>query len=70
MRILINYGNRTTGLDDNKEYVASIIARELQADEIKFSKELHQNTYDEIIKIIKNTGVVDIQKLINNNLWT
>ena len=66
LRILINYGNKSIGLDDNKEYVASIIARELQADGIKFSKELHQNTYDEIIKIIKNTGVIDIQKLINN----
>tara|TARA_B100000963_G_scaffold8172_1_gene6418 strand:+ start:19719 stop:21605 length:1887 start_codon:yes stop_codon:yes gene_type:complete len=66
LRILINYGNKSIGLDDNKEYVASIIARELQVDEIKFSKELHQNTYDEIIKIIKNTGVIDVQKLINN----
>ena len=66
LRILINYGNKSIGLDENKEYVASIISRELQADEIKFSKELHQKTYDEIIKIIKKTGVIDIQKLINN----
>ena len=67
LRILINYGNRSIYLDKNKDYVATIIIRELQADNIEFVKNLHQQVYNEIIKIIKNTGVIDTKKLINNS---
>ncbi len=66
LRILINYGNKSIYIDKNKDYVATIIIRELQADNIGFIKNLHQQVYNEIIKIIKNTGVIDTKKLINN----
>ena len=66
LRILINYGNKSIYIDKNKDYVATIIIRELQADNIGFIKNLHQQVYNEIIKIIKNTGVIDAKKLINN----
>lgn len=67
LRILLNYGNKSIRIDENKECVATIIIRELQADKINFSKQIHQKIYDEIIKIIKKTGFIDIKKLINNS---
>lgn len=67
LRILINYGNKSIRIDKNEECVATIIIRELQADKINFSKQIHQKIYDEIIKIIKITGFIDTQKLINNS---
>ncbi|MEC7863757.1 MAG: DNA primase [Bacteroidota bacterium] len=66
LRLLINYGNETFMVEEGKESVAGMIINELHQDKIKFSESCHQKLYAAIISVIEDTGLVDVQKLINS----
>ena len=64
---LINYGDeKFVNTQGNEDSVASMIIHELQEDNIKFLNEQHEKLYTEIITIIKDEGLIDTKKLINN----
>ena len=69
LRLLINYGNDTFVIDDGgeEESVAGMIINELHQDQIEFSNSQCQKLYTAIIHGIKDTGLIDVQKLINNS---
>ena len=72
LRILINYGNdefviKDEGKKEIKESVAGMIINELHQDKIRFLNVKHQKIYLEIINQINISGLIDVQKLINNS---
>ena len=67
LRLLINYGNNTFLIEEEEESVAEMIINELHQDKINFSNFKYQKLYSEIIEKIKNTGLIDIQKLTTNS---
>ena len=72
LRILINYGNdefviKDEGKKEIKESVAGMIINELHQDKIRFLNVKHQKIYLEIINHINISGLIDVQKLINNS---
>ena len=67
LRILINYGNEMLVIQGEKESVAGMIIAELHQDKIAFSNPQLQKIYIAILDQIKNTGLIDIQKLTNHS---
>ena len=67
LRILINYGNEPIIINEKEETVAGMIISELHQDKIEFSSAKYQKLYLTIINEIKNSGLIDIQKLINSS---
>ena len=67
LRLLINYGNQTFLINNEKGTVAEMIIAELNQDKIEFSNSKYKNLYTAIINIIQNSGLLDTQKLINNS---
>ena len=67
LRLLINYGNKTFVVDNEENSVAGMIINELHQDKIELSNPEYHKLYNTIIDIIKEIGVIDIQKLINNS---
>jgi DNA primase len=67
LRLLINYGNKTFIIKEEEESVAGMIINELHQDEIKFSDASCQKLYTEIIHIIEDSGLINVEKLINNS---
>jgi DNA primase len=67
LRLLINYGNKTFIIKEEEESVAGMIINELHQDEIKFSDASYQKLYTEIIHIIEDSGLINVEKLINNS---
>ena len=72
LRILVNYGNEEFIIKDEEntkieESVAGMIINELHQDEIQFSNIKHKKLYAEIINQINLSGLIDVQKLINNS---
>ena len=67
LRLLINYGDETFMLQEEEESVAGMIINELQQDEIEFSDSIYHKLYAAIIRIIKDTGSINVQKLINDS---
>ncbi len=67
LRLLINYGNETFVVDNEEDSVAGMIINELQQDGIELSSPEYHKLYNTIIDTIKEIGVIDVQKLINNS---
>jgi len=66
LRLLINYGNETFIIKNEEDTVAGMIINELHQDKIEFSTPQFQELYNTIINIINETGIINIQKLINH----
>ena len=66
LRLLINYGNDTFVIKNEEDTVAGMIINELHQDKIEFSTPQFQELYNTIINIINDTGIINIQKLINH----
>ena len=67
LRLLINYGNENFIIEDEEESVAGMIISNLHQDKIEFSTKKNQELYNAIINDINNTGLINIQKLINHS---